>query len=366
MDTNGEMKMKRTILNALNVAAIVMALSAATVAQQAVAQTPAPKENSTKQGIPAGGVKVTPNTYIRAETDRQFAEIVKMAGGVNRFYHFRSPTPLDKQNVVRMNRDTLYSMGVVDTSKGATITVPELPKDRYASVYLADNDHYVPFVIYTAGTHELPKDTKYLGLGIRIQVFNPKDPDEIALVNKLQDQFVIKANSADPLPGFKWDLQSLKTLTAQYEKDSAQYSSWKGMQGPRGKVDEKTRHIAAAAAWGLFPEWDATYLNYSGGHDPKVCQKATYKVPENKAFWSITVYGNDGFMKSENNIVNSSNVKLNADGTFTVYFGSKERCGDVPNRLDVTEGWNFLMRVYRPGASVLDGSYKLPKAVAVE
>jgi len=311
-------------------------------------------------------MKVTPETYIRAETDRQFAEIVKMAGGVNRFYHFRSPTPLDKQNVVRMNRDTLYSFGVVDTSKGATITIPELPKDRYASVYLVDNDHYVPFVIYTAGTHELPKDTKYLGLGIRIQVFNPKDPDEIALVNKLQDHFVIKANSADPLPDFKWDHQSLRTWTAQYEKDSAQYSSWKGMQGPRGKVDEKIRHIAAAAAWGLFPEWDAIYLNYSGGHDPKVCYKATYKVPENSAFWSITVYGNDGFMKSENNIVNSSNVKLNADGTFTVYFGSKELCGDVPNRLDVTEGWNFLMRVYRPGASVLDGSYKLPKAVAVK
>jgi hypothetical protein len=358
--------MKRTILDALNIAAIVMALYGATVAQQAVAQTPAPGENSTKQGIPEGGVKVTPDTYIRAETDRQFAEIARMAGAVNRFYHFRSPTPLDKQNVVRMNRDTLYSMGVVDTSKGATITVPKLPKGRYASVYLVDNDHYTPLVIYTAGTHELPKDTKYLGLGIRIQVFNPKDRDEVALVNKLQDRFVIKANSADPLPRFKWDSESLKALTAQYEKDSAQYSSWKGMQGPRGKVDEKTRHIAAAAAWGLFPEWDATYLNYSGGHDPKDCHKATYKVPENKAFWSITVYGNDGFMKSENNIVNSSNVKLNADGTATVYFGSKELCGRVTNRLDVTEGWNFLMRIYRPGASVLDGSYKLPRAEPIK
>jgi hypothetical protein len=309
---------------------------------------------------------VTPETYIHAETDRQFGDIVKMAGGVNRLYHFRSPTPLDKQNIVRMNRDTLYSMGIVDTSKGATITVPELPKDRYVSVYLVDNDHYCPFVIYTAGTHELPKDTKYLGVGVRIQLFNPKDPAEVALVNGLQDQFIIKANSADPMPEFKWDLQSLKALTAQYEKDSAQYSSYKGMQGPRSKVDEKTRHIAAAAAWGLFPEWDAIYLNYSGGHDTKAGFKATYKVPENKAFWSITVYGNDGFMKSENNIVNSSNVKLNADGTFTVCYGSKELCGDVPNRLDVTEGWNFLMRVYRPGTSVLNGTYKLPQAVPVK
>ena len=310
--------------------------------------------------------KVTPETYIRAESDRQFGVVAKMAGGVNRFYHFRRPTPLDKQNVVRMNRDTLYSMGIVDTTKGATITVPELPKDRYASVYLADNDHYCPFVIYSTGTHELPRDTKYLGVGVRIQVFNPKDENEIALINKLQDQFIIKANSAEPLPEFKWDLRSLKALTDQYEKDSTRYSSWKGMMGPRGKVDEKSRHVAAAAAWGLFPEWDATYLNYSGGHDYRVCHQATYQVPENQAFWSITVYGNDAFMKSDNNIVNSSNVKLNADGTFTVHFGSAETCGDVPNRLDTTEGWNFLMRIYRPGKSVLSGAYKLPGAKPVK
>jgi hypothetical protein len=34
----------------------------------------------------------------------------------------------------------------------------------------------------------------------------------------------------------------------------------------------------------------------------------------------------------------------------------KEACGDVPNRVDVTEGWNFLMRVYHPGQSV----YQMP------
>ncbi len=306
--------------------------------------------------------KVTPETYIRAESDRQFGIIAKMAGGLNKFYHFRHLTPLDKQNIVRMNKDTLYSLGIVDTSKGAAITVPEIPKDRYVSVILADNDHYCPFVIYTAGTHELPTDTKYFALGVRIQIFNPNDADEIALINKLQDQFIIKANSADPLPEFKWGLESLQALTARYKKDAAKYSSYKGMMGPRGKVDEKTRHLAAAAAYGLFPEWDATYLNYNGGHDYKVCHKATYTVPENEAFWSITVYGADGFIKSENNIVNPSNVKLNADGKFTVYFGSVETRGDAPNRLDTTEGWNFLMRIYRPGKSVLEGAYKLPAA----
>jgi len=311
-------------------------------------------------------VKVTSETYIRAESDRQFNDIVKLAGGLNRLFHFRTPTPLDMQNVVRMNRDTLYSLSVVDTSKGATITVPELPEGRYASVYLLDNDHYVPFVIYESGTHQLPQETKYLVVGVRIKVFNPEDKSEIALVNKLQDQLIIKADSEDALPAFKWNMDSLKAMTAQYEKDAARYPSYKGMQGPRGKVDEKTRHIAAAAAYGLFPEWDATYLNYNGGHDDKNCHKATYTVPENNAFWSITVYGDDGYMKSDNNVVNSSNVKLNADGTFTVYYGSREVCSDMPNRVDVTEGWNFLMRIYRPGPSVIDGSYKMVNAEVVQ
>jgi hypothetical protein len=228
-----------------------------------------------------------------------------------------------------------------------------------------DNDHYAPVVFYEPGTHQLPADTKYVMVAVRIQIFDPKDPKEIALVNALQDQLRIDAGSADPLPKPQWDQASLKALTEQYEKESVAYPSWKGMMGPRGQVDEKTRHIAAAAAWGLNPEKDATYLNYGGKHDPSKCYTATYKVPENSAFWSITLYGDDGYMKSDNNIVNSSNVKLNADGTFTAYFGSKELCGDVANRLDVRPGWNFLMRVYRPGPSVLDGSYQIPEAKPV-
>ena len=136
--------------------------------------------------------------------------------------------------------------------------------------------------------------------------------------------------------------------------------------GKRGEADDATRHLGCAGAWGLFPNEDAVYINYNGHLSADKCHTATYQVPENNAFWSITVYGPDGYMKSVNNILNAANTKMNADGTFTVHFGSKEACGDVPNRLDAPEGWNFLMRVYRPGQSVLSGSYKLPDAVACQ
>jgi hypothetical protein len=166
---------------------------------------------------------ITAETYIRADSDRQFGGVVTMAGGVNRFFHFRRSTPLDLQNVVRMNRDTLYSMAVVDTSQGATITVPPLPAGRYASVYLVDNDHYCPGVIDASGTHALPRDTKYLGIGLRLQVFNPADPEEIALVNQLQDQFQLQAGSADPLPPLAWDRASLQALTSRYGQEATRH-----------------------------------------------------------------------------------------------------------------------------------------------
>jgi hypothetical protein len=307
-------------------------------------------------------VVVTPETYIRAETDRSFHNIQSLSGEINRFQHFRTPTPLDEQTVVRMNRDTLYSAAIVDTSMGATVTLPEASDGRFISALIVDNDHYAPAVFYEPGVHAIPGDTRHALVAIRIQVFDPEDAKEVALVNALQDQVVIEAGASAPLPPFQWDMASLQALTRQYEEESASYPSWKGMMGPRGTVDESIRHIAAAAAWGLNPEKDATYLNYAGQHDPEKCYTATYAVPENDAFWSITIYGDDGYMKSENGILNSTNVDLNEDGTFTAFFGSQSLCGDVANRLDVTPGWNFLMRIYRPGPSVLDGTYVLPAA----
>ena len=307
-------------------------------------------------------VKVTPETYIRAESDRSFRNIAGLAGGVNRFFHIRAPTPLDKQTIIRMNQDTLYSAVVVDTAKGATITLPEVPKGRFMSAQVIDNDHYCPAVFYGPGPHTIQSDTRYAVVAVRIQIFDPRDRAEVALVNGLQDRLAIAAGSAAPLPPANWEPESLQELTRQYGAEAKAMKNFKGLMGPRGKVDEKRRHLVAAAGWGLNPDEDATYFMYAGEHDPAKGYVATYQVPENGAFWSITMYGADGYMKSENAILNSSSAKLNPDGTFTVHFGSKELCGDVPNRLDVTPGWNFIFRVYKPGRSVLDGSYVLPAA----
>lgn len=310
-----------------------------------------------------GEKEVDAENYIRATTDREFNAIQNIAGGVNKLFHFRQITPLTKQAIIRMNRDVLYSMGVVNTEGEATITFPEMPDNRYASIYIVDNDHYVPEVIYKPGTYVLPNDTKYIGVGVRIQVFNPDDLEEIKMVNALQDQFIIQANNTTPLT-FDWNKEQLSLLTKEYNQEFGAYEKYPSdWQGKRGEVNEETRHLAAAGAFGLFPEKEATYINYNQGNlKGSEVYKATYQVPEHNGFWSLTVYGEDGYMKSEKSVLNASNTLFNEDGTFTVYFGSQENCPkDAENRLDITDGWNFLMRVYLPGASVLNNEYILPE-----
>ena len=94
---------------------------------------------------------------MRAETDAAFARTVK-EGGFGKFVHNRELTPIDKQLIVRSNRDTLYSMGVFDLDAGpVTLSLP--PADRrFMSMQVIDEDEYTPTVYYGAGAYTLTKD----------------------------------------------------------------------------------------------------------------------------------------------------------------------------------------------------------------
>lgn len=127
---------------------------------------------------------------------------------------------------------------------------------------------------------------------------------------------------------------------------------------------KKTRHIAAAGGWGLLPDEEATYLLFQDPDlNPKKSYSATFEIPENEGFWSITVYGKDGYIKNDNSYLSASNVKYDETGTFTVCFGDQNNCNNAPNKLYAPVGWNFLLRIYRPGSSVLNDSYKLPELI---
>jgi hypothetical protein len=98
---------------------------------------------------------VTLNNIERAETDTAMRGTLKMTGGLNKFVHLRQPTPIDKQAIIRMNRDTLYSAVVLDLSKPVTVILPETG-DRYLSMHAINQDHYM-YVVTKPGSYRSPR-----------------------------------------------------------------------------------------------------------------------------------------------------------------------------------------------------------------
>ena len=76
--------------------------------------------------------------------------------GFGAFFHVRTPASLDDQIVLRMNRDTLYSLAVLDLSAPVTVTLPDAG-GRYMSLQVINQDHYM-FVLTEPGQHELTQE----------------------------------------------------------------------------------------------------------------------------------------------------------------------------------------------------------------
>jgi hypothetical protein len=123
-------------------------------------------------------VLVTPDNFVRAESDMYFRQTVALAGGTGKFDHRREPMRIDKQTVIRANRDTLYSAAVFDLDAApATVTLPDAGS-RFMSMIVISEDEYTPAVYYGAGSHTFTKEqvgTRYILIGIRTFV-EPDDP----------------------------------------------------------------------------------------------------------------------------------------------------------------------------------------------
>ncbi|MDZ7614288.1 MAG: DUF1254 domain-containing protein [Flavobacteriaceae bacterium] len=309
----------------------------------------------------------TPETYAQAES-YSFMEDFIGRSGVNNFFHFKTLSKMEDHWVVSPNNDVLYSLAIVDATDDFTLIVPEVKGERVMSVQIIDANHFTPKHFYGAGEYKFPKgtfDTPQIAVGIRVEV-NGTDPKDIAYVaNEVQPKMkIIAKSSKNHIPSIDKDnmVKLRKALVPYYEKLP---NSFGGMTKNASEVkDEWFRQLCTAGAWGLSENEHAMYAIYAPGLKADKCYTATYQVPPQDGFWSITMYDADKYLVSnDRNIINKYNVKMNPDGkTFTVYFGSKEQCGDVPNRLDIVDGWNFLMRAYKADVEAFK-NYKMPEVV---
>ena len=309
---------------------------------------------------------VTVDNFVRAETDLTFKRYVAQ-GAFGQLFHLRQPTPLDRQDVIRMNRDTLYSIGVFDLTEPITIVKPDT-QGRFQSMLVINQDHSMLPVEHGSGEFTFTQaqiGTRYVFVVFRT-FMDANDAEDIKAANALQDQIQIRQRAAGMFEVPDWDEASLKTIRAAINVLAASCPDTKGMFGDKAKLNPIKHLLGTAYGWGGNPDEAASYDNVvPRQNDGTTPHSLTVKDVPVDGFWSITVYNKDGFMEPNDQSVNSYNnvtARKNPDGSITINFGGGP---DAINNLPITVGWNYVVRLYQPRQEILDGSWTFPVAQPV-
>jgi hypothetical protein len=233
------------------------------------------------------------------------------------------------------------------------------------SLQVINQDHYVPEVVYRAGSYTFTKQkigTRYMVAAIRTLV-NPADPADVKQVHALQDAIKASQKSSGTFEIPNWDQVSQKKVRDALLVLASTMDSFKGAFGTKAQVDPIRHLIGTAAGWGGNPDKDATYLNVTPPkNDGTTIYKLNVKNVPVEGFWSVSVYNAEGyFEKNPYNAyaLNNITAKKEADGSINIQFGGCD--GKIPNCLPIMKGWNYTVRLYRPRPEVLSGKWKFPE-----
>jgi hypothetical protein len=304
---------------------------------------------------------VTWDNFVRAETDKYFKSYVQL-GGIGNFYNIRQPTPIDAQKIIRMNRDTLYSLLIVDLSSPITITKPDTG-DRFQSMQVINEDEYTTEVVYKPGKYTLTQKkvgTRFAIIGLRTFV-DASSPADIKKVNAIQDQIKVKQASKGKLEIPNWDKKSQDRVRSALQVLASTMTDTSTAFGTKADTDSAAHLIGAAWGWGANPVKDAKYLNITPAmNDGKTPYVLTVKDVPVDGFWSISIYDGEGYFvqnKYDAYSLNNVTAKKSQDGSYTIHFGGDPK---QPNYLPIMDGWNYIVRLYRPRKGILDGRWKFP------
>ncbi|MDO6797960.1 DUF1214 domain-containing protein [Shimia thalassica] len=314
--------------------------------------------------------KVNVQNYVRAESDTMIRASLTSVGqtSVGELNHLREPTTPDNQPVIRMNQDTLYSAVVVDLSTPVTVELPNVD-GRYMSMHVVNQDHFMSFET-KPGVYELTEEvvgTRFALVTFRTFV-DPNDPKDIERAHAAQDAINITGGGSGAFKAPDWD-QGTLTKARKLISDLATL----GFESTYAfGTEEETQPIdhllGAASGWGGLPREAAFYvLGAEDQNDGVATYTVTVKDVPVDGFWSITVYNADGYLEPNELGVNSlNNVTANRDpaGVYTIHFGGCE--GDRDNCIPISQGWNYVIRMYTPRAEILDSSWVFPKLVKQE
>ena len=310
---------------------------------------------------------VTADNFPRVESDLAIKKIYDQVGFC-KILHNYAPTPIEEQKIIRMNRDTLYSFAVVDLSEPATVTLPETD-GRYMSLHVINQDHFSR-VYAKPGTYEITRDnvgTPYGYVFFRTFV-DMSDAKDIAKANELQDRVKLECGPQGAILDVPdWDEAEAKKVRDALLVLSTTLTDTSDYFGQPEDTTPVHHLIGSAMGWAGQPKKNAMYTNFvPPQNDGKTPHTLTVRDVPVDAFWSITVYRADGFINPNSRNVyayNGRTAEPNSDGSYTINFGDCDS-GKI-NCLEITEGWNYIFRMYEPREEIINGTWTVPDAKPV-
>jgi hypothetical protein len=337
----------------------------------------------------------------------------EQAGGTNKLMHTRKLPTEGDDPVVTPALDHLYSKAVIDLSDGPVfLETPKVEKDRYFSIMVTDQEHYVIFdLIRPSGTFvfvkkgfkgEVPAGatvienrSTYPHLFVRTQVKTPDDiKNALAIQNKVKlkgtvgkleftnpIQFTIETHDIYPqnegllasvAPTYNDEVHARMQafMTQEYVKRSAAEGANNiGMFGPIDSKEPRSddpvnRLIGIVGHLGL-PVDSATMPGKTHAYYTGVltnCQAEIFNGSKTEVFvfpyepgvdefWSITRYHGVTYntIPGAQDVYNAYNTKPDENGNITITFSAEDpKDGTYWMPVVAGEPYYFVERFYGP------------------
>lgn len=310
-------------------------------------------------------LQVTPDNFVRAETDMQFMTVVKR-GGFGRLVHDREFPPAGREPVPWADGDVLRSRGVFDLELGPVeVTLPPAG-DRFMSIELLDEDHYTLSMFYGPGTYAFSFDnvsTRYMLIVVRMLV-DPTSRADMGAVHALQDGIRVARQGGGRFVIPNWDPVSQAKVRVALQLLGNTIDGDERTFGGRGEVDPVRHLIGTATQWDRCPPRDiACLLTVPRHNDGATAYRLGVGHVPVDGFWSLTVYDSGGHFLTDVHAartINSRSGGRDAGGVMNIRFGACDE--SAGHCLQIARGWCYAVRLYRPRAEVLGGKWRFPEA----
>jgi hypothetical protein len=216
---------------------------------------------------------------------------------------------------------------------------------------MVDMEAYARKYIVEPGTHMIATDTKFVWVVVRTGL--EKGIDE---ARRVQAMITVQGMGEDTYSAPEYDQEALQKLTRILVDEAIAEDNGDLYYGNYpGQVDETKRMRSSAAGFGGMN--GTNMYKFVESLENNVCMQSTFSDPKATEFFSFTLYDDDGFLMDGNTIINSRDMVVNKDGTYTVSINCSD---DAINNISApaeVETVGYAWRVYGASKEVENRSW---------